>query len=124
MLHFQNHCVSANVSSDFLYEIALVVDKYDLVVAMRPWGEIWLRGAGGGKGLFAMCVFGDRERFRKECQRIILQSHGYDCNLNEGSEKGKETEMEEENDWDSNLVPTRVLGKIYTSPSDATCNYS
>ena len=127
VLHFRQDCMSANVSYDILYEIALVVDKYDLVKALGPWGEVWLRGAGGGgwgKRLFATYVFGDREGFRKECQRAILQSHGYDCNLNGGSEKGKETEMEEENDWDSNLVPTRVLGKIYTSPSDATCNYS
>jgi len=124
ILHFRHDCVSENVSYDFLYEIALVVHKYDLVEALELWGEVWLRGARGGKGLFAMYVFGDREGFRKECQRAILQSHGYDCNLNGGSEKGKETEMEEENDWDSNLVPTRVLGKIYTSPSDATCNYS
>ena len=125
VLHLQHHCVSENISHDVLYEIALVADKYDLVGALGLWGGIWLKGAGGGgQRLFATYVFGDREGFRKECQRAILQSHGYDCNLNGGSEKGKETEMEEEDDWDSNLVPTRVLGKIYTSPSDASCNYS
>ena len=103
-----------------------MVHKYDLVDAVGRWGEAWLRGAGGGgEGAVCHVLFGDREGFRKECQRAILQSHDYDCNLNGGSEKGKETEMEEEeNDLDSNLVPTRVLGKIYTSPPDATCNYS
>lgn len=39
-----------------------------------------------------MCVFGDREGFGKECQRAILQSQGYDCNLDRGGKGGRKLE--------------------------------
>ena len=53
--------MSASVSYDVLYEIALVADKYNLVRALGPWKEVWLkRGAGDdGRGLICnVCVWG------------------------------------------------------------------
>ena len=118
VLHFRHDCVSANVSFDALYEIALVVDKYDLARALGPWKEVWLRrGAGdGGRGLFVMYVFGDKEGFREGCRKEIVRGLGYgggddDGNDSEGEEgKGKK---EKEKGWDCDALPEKVVGMIY-----------
>jgi len=106
IIHYRSKSLSKNLSHDALYEIALMAKKYSLEEAISPWMYVWLRNraGGGGKALFVMNLFEDREGFRNECQRIILQSEGYDHN--------DDQEREKENDWDSNLVPTKVLGKI------------
>jgi len=125
VLHFRHDCVSANVSYDTLYEIALVVDKYDLARALGPWKEVWLRrGAGdGGKGLFVMYVFGDKEGFREGCRKAILQDLGYgsgdDCDDDGNDNEGEEGKGEEgrrgarENGWNCDALPEKVVGMIY-----------
>lgn len=102
--------------------------RYNLVRALGPWKEVWLRrGAGeGARGLFVRFVFGDREGFREECRRVIVKSLGYDGNNEEGKgkEKENEPERERENGSDSNLDLTRVSGKIYIPLYYNNCNYS
>jgi len=123
VLHFRHDCVSASVSYDVLYEIALVADKYNLVRALGPWKEVWLkRGAGDdGRGLFVMYVFGDRRGFDEGCRRAIMQDRGYDRGeCDDGSAGGgdegngeKERGKARENGWDYDKLPEKVIGMIY-----------
>lgn len=80
LLHHRHECVSADITHDTLYGIALMGYWYGLISALGPWKEVWLKkGTGGGvKGMFIRYVFHDREGFREECRRVILQSMGYD----------------------------------------------
>lgn len=117
VLHFRHDCVSASVSYDALYEIALVVDKYDLARALGPWKEVWLRrGAGdGGRGLFVMYVFGDKKGFREGCRKAILQDLGYgsgdDCD-DDGNDN-EDGEGEGGKGWTCDALPEKVVGMIY-----------
>lgn len=83
--------------------------------ALGPWKQLWLKNGtgGGGKGMFVRYVFGDRDGFKEECRRVILQSVG---DNGDDEEKGKGKEGEGSNiGWDANVVPKRVHGIIYNS---------
>lgn len=73
--------------------------------------------------MFIRYVFHDREGFREECRRVILQSMGYDDGDDE--EKGKEKEGEGKRETEGGLefivAPKRVNGMIYILASP---NYS
>ena len=38
-----SHVPMENMSSDLLYEIAILVDRYDCALSIQPWPELWLR---------------------------------------------------------------------------------
>jgi len=57
-----------------------------------------------------MYVFGDRERFREGCRRATVQDRG-NGNGGEGDE-GKEEKEREENGWDYDTLPEKVVGMI------------
>ncbi|KAG0134914.1 hypothetical protein HOY82DRAFT_583855 [Tuber indicum] len=90
VLHFRHDCVSADVSHDVLYEIALVVDKYDLLVALGPWKE---------------------EEFREGCRRAVMQDLGCGGDGDGGDDGGKGGKGRE-NVWDYNVLPEKVVGLI------------
>ncbi|CAZ86171.1 unnamed protein product [Tuber melanosporum] len=90
VLHFRHDCVSADVSHDVLYEIALVADKYDLVVALGPWKE---------------------EGFREGCRRAVMQDLG--CGDDgDGENDGGKGEKGGENVWDYDVLPEKLVGLI------------
>lgn len=78
----------------------------------------------GGRGMFVMHMFGDREGFQKECRRAIVQSLGYDTNRSGQGEKREGRENGEEGEWDFDLLPSRVRGMISVLVSYYTSNYS
>ena len=124
LLHHRHECVSADITHETLYGIALMAFNFCLINALGPWKEVWLKkGTGGGvKGMFIRYVFHDREGFREECRRVILQSMGYDDDGDDDDEeKGKEKEGEEEREREGGfefiVAPKRVKGMIYMLPS-------
>jgi len=87
-------------------------------------GGLAEEGAGdGGRGLFVLYVFGDREGFREGfregCRRVIMRDRGYgsgghdDGNGGEGDEGKEEKERERGGDgWDYDALPEKVVGMI------------
>ncbi|PUU83589.1 hypothetical protein B9Z19DRAFT_1176134, partial [Tuber borchii] len=102
LLHFRHECVSTGISHDTLYGIALIAFRFHLVSAISP--------------------LKDREGFREECRRVILQSVGHDDNGDDNDddyddkEKGKEKEgegqQEREGGLESMVAPKRVYELI------------
>jgi len=66
----------------------------------------------GGKVLFVIHIFGDKEVLQKECPRAILLSPGHNSKSNWSKGKCQERETEDDK-WDFDLLPNRVCGIIF-----------
>jgi len=85
-------------------------------------GGLAEEGAGdGGRGLFVLYVFGDREGFREGCRRAIMQDRGYgsgghgdgnDGNGGEGDEGKEEKEREREREGGMDGIVMRFQRKL------------
>jgi len=119
VLHLRHECVDTNIGKEVLYDIAVVAYKYSFETALGPWKEVWLKwGAGsGGRGLFVMHVFGDRDGFEKECRRMIVESIGLDDGDRGVKGKIEERGGGEEAEWGFGLLPDRVRGMISFLPN-------
>ncbi|PWW77322.1 hypothetical protein C7212DRAFT_185241 [Tuber magnatum] len=96
VLHFRHNCVGEDFDRDVLYEIALVVDKYDLTRALRPW----------------------KEGFRDGCRRAVLQDRGEGYDVDEYSEYlgGDGGDVGEgESGWGCDALPEKIVELIHAT---------
>ncbi|RPB04012.1 hypothetical protein L873DRAFT_1668488 [Choiromyces venosus 120613-1] len=89
VLHFRHDHVSANVSFEVLYEIALVADKYDVTAALGPW----------------------KEGFRKGCREAIVQDPG-EWEEEEEEEETDKRRREAGKSWGCEALPEKVIESI------------
>jgi hypothetical protein len=83
VLHMQNQRVPAEPAQDFLFEIAVLVDKYDLCRALRPWHRLWLNkqretvlvdNCDYEKWLYMAWVFRDSDIFKRTTRKLLLET--------------------------------------------------
>ena len=86
IIHYQHDSVPESLSEENLWQIAMLIDKYDLRVATKPWINLWtqpyLSFAGlplasssyftGDRGIFLAYVFGKDILFKNISKSIIL----------------------------------------------------
>ena len=77
----------SNDATTFVFDLAVIADKYDVVRVLNPWAEAWLRtfyeqgkwngclpdhDGWRGEHIWAAWVFGDEKRLRDELGEVLL----------------------------------------------------